>query len=180
MKKFSKYYLCTLACAIAVSSCSLDETSYTEIEKGNYMNNATEAENVLLGVYRNMVQDGIYGFHLSLYFTIPSDIAKVTGNSTDGLRLIPSNAYTSSQTEIATTWANLYNAIYSANDFIEALQQKIGTYDETNYKKGSSLYGGSTLSTRPILFRSSTLVSDMSINYQYRTVQTTSLYFHTS
>ena len=136
MKNF-KYYLCTLACAIAVSSCSLDETSYTEIEKGNYMNNATEAENVLLGVYRNMVQDGIYGFHLSLYFTIPSDIAKVTGNSTDGLRLIPSNAYTSSQTEIATTWANLYNAIYSANDFIEALQQKIGTYDETNYKKAA-------------------------------------------
>lgn len=136
MKNF-KYYLCTLACAITVSSCSLDETSYTEIEKGNYMNNATEAENVLLGVYRNMVQDGIYGFHLSLYFTIPSDIAKVTGNSTDGLRLIPSNAYTSSQTEIATTWANLYSAIYSANDFIEALQQKIGTYDETNYKKAA-------------------------------------------
>jgi len=91
MKKF-KYYLCTLACAITVSSCSLDETSYTEIEKGNYMKNAAEAENVLLGVYRDMVQDGIYGFHLSLYFTIPSDIAKVTGNSTDGLRLIPSNA----------------------------------------------------------------------------------------
>ena len=44
MKKF-KYYLCTLACAITVSSCSLDETSYTEIEKGNYMKNAAEAEN---------------------------------------------------------------------------------------------------------------------------------------
>lgn len=88
------------------------------------MKNAAEAENVLLGVYRDMVQDGIYGFHLSLYFTIPSDIAKVTGNSTDGLRLIPSNAYTSSQTEIATTWANLYSAIYDANDFIETLGQK--------------------------------------------------------
>lgn len=136
MKKF-KYYLCTLACAITVSSCSLDETSYTEIEKGNYMKNAAEAENVLLGVYRDMVQDGIYGFHLSLYFTIPSDIAKVTGNSTDGLRLIPSNAYTSSQTEIATTWANLYSAIYDANDFIETLGQKIGTYDEGNYKKAA-------------------------------------------
>lgn len=63
------------------------------------MKNAAEAENVLLGVYRDMVQDGIYGFHLSLYFTIPSDIAKVTGNSTDGLRLIPSNAYTSAQSQ---------------------------------------------------------------------------------
>ncbi len=37
----------------------------------------------------DMVQDGIYGFPYLLYFTIPSDIAKVTGNSTDGLRLIP-------------------------------------------------------------------------------------------
>lgn len=133
MKNF-KYYLYTLACAITVSSCSLDETSYTEIEKKDYMENAKEAENVLLGVYRDMVKDGIYGFHLSMYFTIPSDIAKVQGNSTDGLRLIPSNAYTSSQTEIATTWANLYSAIYDANDFIETLQQRAGSYDEKNYK----------------------------------------------
>lgn len=136
MKNF-KYYLYTLACAITISSCSLDETSYTEIEKQNYMKNAKEAENVLLGVYRNMVKDGIYGFHLSMYFTIPSDIAKVQGNSTDGLRLIPSNAYTSSQTEIATTWANLYSAIYDANNFIETLQQRIGDYDEKNYKQAA-------------------------------------------
>jgi len=131
-----KYYLGTLFCAIAVSSCTLEETSYTEIGKGNYMNDASEAENVLLGIYRNMVQDGIYGHHLSLYFTIPNDLAKVTGNSTDGLRLIPSNAYTSSQTEIATTWANLYGAIYDANDFIEGLGAKINGFDENNYKLG--------------------------------------------
>lgn len=132
-----KYYLYAFICAITVSSCSLDETSYTEIEKKNYMKNAAEAQNVLLGVYRNMVKDGIYGFHLSMYFSIPSDIAKVQGNSTDGLRLIPSNAYTSSQTEIATTWANLYSAIFDANDFIETLQQKIGDYDEKDYKKAA-------------------------------------------
>ena len=70
MKKF-KYYLCTLACAITVSSCSLDETSYTEIEKGNYMKNAAEAENVLLGVYRDMVQDGIYTPAVPLLFLLP-------------------------------------------------------------------------------------------------------------
>ena len=128
-------------------------------------------ENVLLGVYRDMVQDGIYGFHLSLYFTIPSDIAKVTGNSTDGLRLIPSNAYTSSQTEIATTWANLYSAIYDANDFIETLGQKIGTYDEGNYKKASCLYGRGALSACHVLFRVSTLVRKCSIDYQYGSIR---------
>lgn len=132
-----KYYLYTLACVIAVSSCSLDETSYTEIEKKNYMNDAAEAQKVLLGVYRDMVLEGIYGFHLSLYFTIPSDIAKVDGNSTNGFRLIPSNAYGSSQTEVATTWAHLYTAIYDANSFIETLGQKIDSYDEENYKKAA-------------------------------------------
>ena len=129
-----KYYLFTLVCMIGVSSCSLDETSYMEIEKKDYMNNAAEAEKVLLGVYRDMVQDGMYGFHLSLYFTLPNDLAKVEGVNIDGFRLIPSNAYTSSLAENRTTWLNLYNAIYDANYFIEALQRKIGSYDETDYK----------------------------------------------
>lgn len=132
-----RYYICALICAMTVSSCSLDETSYTEVEKSNYMNNAAEAENVLLGVYRNMVKDGIYGFHLSMYFSLPNDLAKVNGNSTDGLRLIPTNAYTSSQTEIATTWANLYSAIFTANDFIETLGQKIPSYSEEDKKRAA-------------------------------------------
>ena len=129
-----KYYLFTLVCMIAVSSCSLDETSYMEIEKKDYMNNAAEAEKVLLGVYRDMVQDGMYGFHLSLYFTLPNDLAKVEGVNIDGFRLIPSNAYTSSLAENRTTWLNLYNAIYDANYFIEALQRKIESYDAKDYK----------------------------------------------
>lgn len=134
MKRLS-YYMGALLCAATLASCSLDETSFTEIEKKTYLNNASEAENVLLGVYRDMVSDGLYGFHLSMYFTLPSDIAKVTGNSTDGLRLIPSNAYTSSQTEIATTWANLYSAINDATDFLENISTKIGSFNETDYKK---------------------------------------------
>lgn len=130
-----KYYVCALLCACMVGSCSLDETNYTEIEKDVYMNDASEAEDVLLGVYRDMVRDGIYAFHLSLYFTLPSDIARVEGSSTDAHRLIPSNAYTANQTEIATTWANLYNSIYDANDFIEHLSAKVDEYSTSDYKK---------------------------------------------
>ena len=33
-------------------SCSLEEETRTEVEKKNYMNNADEAKDVLLGVYR--------------------------------------------------------------------------------------------------------------------------------
>ncbi|MBB4042868.1 hypothetical protein GGR06_000633 [Bacteroides reticulotermitis] len=130
-----KYYLYTLICAITVSSCSLDETSYTEVEKPNYMNNAAEAQNVLLGVYRNMVEEGMYRYHLSLLFTLPSDIAKCQGNSPDGLRLVPSNSYTSTQSEVQTTWTNLYDAVYDANDFIERIQHKIGGYDDVDKQK---------------------------------------------
>lgn len=125
-----KYYLSAFICAMTVTSCSLEETSYTEMEKKNYMNNASEAQNVLLGVYHNLGQDGLYAYHLSLLFTIPSDIAKCQGNSADGLRLVPSNSYTSTQSEVQITWANLYNAVYDANDFIENLQRKIDGYTE--------------------------------------------------
>lgn len=132
MKKIV-YYLLTLAFILpSVSSCSLDEESYTEVEKPNYMNNASEAKNVLLGVYRDMVQNGLYGYHLSLLFTLPSDIAKCEGSSTNGFRLIPANAYSTTQSEVQATWSALYSAIYDANDFIETLQKKIGSYSSAD------------------------------------------------
>lgn len=129
-----KYYILTLACILGITSCSLDETNYTEVGKDNYMKDASEAQNVLLGIYRNMIDEGMYKYNLSLLFTIPTDIAKGPGNSTDGLRLVPANAYGSNQSDVQLTWASLYAGVYCANDFLEALQQKIQTYDEKNYK----------------------------------------------
>lgn len=122
--------LLILTSLILISSCSLDEVSYTEIEKSKYLNTPEEAETVLLGVYRKMVEEGMYRFNLSLLFTIPTDIAKVQGNSPDGLRLVPSNSYTSTQVEVSQTWSSLYSAIYDANDFITALSKKAVSFDE--------------------------------------------------
>ena len=78
-------------------SCSLDETSYTEMEKNSYLNDAGEAETVLLGVYENLTQDGLYSYHLSLYFTLSTDLAKVEGTSITNFRNVPNNAYTSTE-----------------------------------------------------------------------------------
>lgn len=128
-----KYYILTLVCILGITSCSLDEVNYTEVGKENYMKDATEAQNVLLGIYRNMIDEGMYKYNLSLLFTIPTDIAKCQGNNTDGLRLVPANAYGSNQSDVQLTWASLYAGVYCANDFIEALQQKMQTYDEKNY-----------------------------------------------
>ncbi|RNC66407.1 RagB/SusD family nutrient uptake outer membrane protein [Proteiniphilum sp. X52] len=124
------YIICMIIAVMMIPSCTLDEASYTEIEKKNYLNTASEAETVLLGVYRKMVEEGMYRFHLSMLFTIPTDIAKVQGNSPDGLRLVPSNSYTSTQIEVQQTWSSLYSAIYDANDFIEQLSRKSANYSE--------------------------------------------------
>ena len=63
-----------VVCLLSAVSCSLDEHSYMYIQADNYMNDASEAEKVLLNVYRDMVKDEVYGYQLSLMFTLPTDI----------------------------------------------------------------------------------------------------------
>ena len=55
------------------------------------MKNAAEAENVLLGVYRNMVTDAMYGYNMSILFNLATDIAQVVGISNENFRIIPTN-----------------------------------------------------------------------------------------
>lgn len=131
MKKLV-YYIIALACVCSVSSCSLDETVYSETDKANYMKNASEAQYVLLGVYRDMILTGTYGYHLSLLLTLPSDIAKCEGSTTNGFRQVPSNAYSSTQGDIQTTWADLYKSVYDANNFIETLQMRADQFPEAD------------------------------------------------
>ena len=78
MKKISYYIFAALMCATSLSSCSdmLEEESAVEVDKSKYMNNASEAETVLLGVYRNMVTDALYSYNLSILFNITNDIAQ--------------------------------------------------------------------------------------------------------
>ena len=115
--KTLKYIIAVFAAAV-LASCSLDEQSFTNMEQKNYMKNAVEAENVLLGVYENLTNEHMYGYHLSLYFPLGTDQAKVSGVSLDGFRDIPSNMYSTSAVQVQQTWAALYNGIYDANDFI--------------------------------------------------------------
>ena len=84
MKKILLYGLSTLGLLFGVS-CSdlLEEESYTEVGKGNYVNNAAEAETVLMGIYKDLSNEYLYSYHLSLLFTISSDIAQCEGNSDD-------------------------------------------------------------------------------------------------
>ena len=87
--KHLKYTFVAVLSIVLLASCSLDEESFTQVEQDNFMKNAVEAESVLLGVYENLTNEHMYGYHLSLYFTLGTDQAKVSGVSLDGFRDIP-------------------------------------------------------------------------------------------
>ncbi len=138
MRKIT-YFIVALAMCVLPCSCSLEEETSTEIEKKNYLNNASEAENVLLGVYRTNVEDAMYAYHLSILFIMGTDIAQVEGSTTENWRIIPTNAFPTTQSEIQQTWAALYKGIYRANDFLEQISRKINTYNNTD-KQRATIY----------------------------------------
>lgn len=126
------YYTVLLALFLLPGACSLEEESRTEVEKGNYMNGAKEAQDVLLGVYRSTVEDGMYGYHLSIYFAMGTDLSQVEGSTTENFRILPTNAYSASQAEVQVSWASLYSGIYNANDFLERVSIKMKSYSNTD------------------------------------------------
>lgn len=118
------------ASALMTASCDfLNEKSYMEMEKDKYMNTPEEAESVLLGVYRNLGREASYSYHQSILLNLGTDISQVEGSSTDQFRIVPTNAYPTTQAEIQQTWAQLYNTIYNANDFIERIGVKREQYE---------------------------------------------------
>lgn len=129
MKKTILFLILT---TLFVQTCDLREHSYTEAGKDNYLNNATEAETVLMGIYQHMEKEGMYGYHLSLLFTISSDIAQCEGSATSAFRVIPTNTHTASLNEISVSWQELYSGIYDANDFIETVSQRMENWDDAN------------------------------------------------
>lgn len=137
MRKSIYYLLAALLCLPSLASCSkmLEEESTTEVAKENYMKDASEAELVLLGVYRSMTVQALYGSSLSyLYGAIATDEVKAEGGVAIGWRELPCNAFTSSDINIQNTWAALYTSIYYANDFLEIIEQRRAAYTESDQK----------------------------------------------
>ena len=82
MKKILYYIAISVICALPFNSCTLDEETSTDVEKKNFMRDAKEAEIVLQGVYRSTIEDGQYGYHLSILFNLGTDMEQAEGNST--------------------------------------------------------------------------------------------------
>jgi len=118
------------ATIITAASCSdfLTEKCYNAVSKEDYLNNASEAENVLMGLYADTNGDAMYGFHLSILLNLGTDMEQVEGSTSENFRIIPTNAFPTTQKEIQDTWAALYSGIYDANNFIEGLSVKMENY----------------------------------------------------
>ena len=129
------------ACLTTVAtSCSLDEEDYVDIEKNNYMNDASEAETVLLGVYQAGAVDATYGMNLSFYLNMGTDCEQVEGSSTENFRIVPTNAYPTTQSDIQNTWEALYTGVYRANDFLERLSVKMESFESEDDKNLAAIY----------------------------------------
>lgn len=145
-----KILFCIFAIILA-SGCSLKEHSFTEIEKDAYFKDAQQAQTVLFGLYRDLTPDAMYGYHLSLYFTLGTDEAKVTGNTIENYRNVPSNAYTSTEDEVQNTWKALYSAIYDANDFIERLSVAVNDFSASE-KNLAAVYMAEARTLRALFY----------------------------
>ena len=151
MKKTLIYLLPVLCLVFGACSDLLDEQNFTEVGKDNYVNDATEAETVLMGIYKDMANEYMYSYHLSLLFTISSDIAQCEGNSTSSFREIPTNSHNASTTQIANTWRQLYTSIYHANHFIETVSERIDGWNSSN-RELATIYLGEARALRALFY----------------------------
>lgn len=136
--KMKRIFIFLAIAGLLASSCTdfLKEESRTEIEKSDFLKDASEAEIVLLGAYRSLIEEGGYAHNLSILFSMGTDISQVEGSTTESWRIIPNNAFPATQSEIQASWQTLYEGIYAANDFIERCSAIIDTWDPAERNKG--------------------------------------------
>ncbi len=136
-----------------IASCSdmLEEKTYDQVQKNGFMLNAKEAKVTLLGVYRPLVSNDLYAYNLSVLFNLSTDIAQCEGSSTVGFREIPTNAFSSSNVNIERCWKGLYNAIYTANSFIETLSHSAQNFKGTD-RELARIYLGEARTLRALYY----------------------------
>ncbi len=131
MKSIYKYIIAAF-CIGSLASCSdfLTEKSWTKPDSDTYTTSVSRAESELFALYRGLGVQAIYGQFLSMIFELPTDEAKISGNSTVGARLEASNAYSTSDSYVQSVWQALYQDVYYANSFLEEMAKKVPSFEE--------------------------------------------------
>lgn len=150
--KFLYRILLGATCLMSVA-CSdfLTEEDRIDIDKNEYLNNAEEAESVLLGIYQSTISDAMYAMNLSFYLNLGTDCEQVEGSTTENFRIVPTNAYPTTQSEIQQTWKALYEGVYRANDFLERISKKIDSYEEAD-KNLATIYMAEARALRGLFY----------------------------
>ncbi len=120
----------------AVSCDFLDEKSWSKVDGSQYVTNSKQAESELFGLYRVLCDKAIYGQYLNMIFELPTDEAKIQGNSLVGARLEGSNAYNSSDSYVQAVWAALYEGVYRCNSFLETMDRNLPDFPENQIDEG--------------------------------------------
>lgn len=125
-------YILLLAAAHFVTGCSdfLKEENKVDIEKEGFLTTPEQAETVLYGIYQTTTADAMYGYYLSFYFSMGTDCEQAEGNTTNNWRMLPANAYPTTQSEVQQAWQYLYIGIYRANDFLERISAVYDSFEE--------------------------------------------------
>ena len=125
-------YMLLFAATHVVTGCSdfLTEENKVDIEKEGFLTTTEQAETVLFGIYQTTTADAMYGYYLSFYFSMGTDCEQAEGNTTNNWRMLPANAYPTTQSEVQQAWQYLYIGIYRANDFLERISAVYDSYDE--------------------------------------------------
>ena len=152
MMKNIKYMIIAALCGLLGVSCSLEEKSYTEIDMDEYIKNADEANNVLMGIYADLCDEGMYRYNLSMLLQMPTDMEKCEGSTTDNYRIVPANAYTSVQSDIEVTWEAINKAIYDANSFIRLLALNVESFEDESDKALATVYMGEARALRALCY----------------------------
>ncbi len=125
-------YILLLAAVHIVTGCSdfLTEENKVDVEKEGALNTPEQAETVLYGIYQTTTADAMYGYYLSFYFSMGTDCEQAEGNTTNNWRMLPANAYPTTQSEVQQAWQYLYIGIYRANDFLERISTVYDSFSE--------------------------------------------------
>lgn len=125
-------YILFFTIAHIVTGCSdfLTEENKVDIEKDGFLTTPEQAETVLYGIYQTTTADAMYGYYLSFYFSMGTDCEQAEGNTTNNWRIVPANAYPTTQSEVQQVWQYLYIGIYRANDFLERISVVYDSFEE--------------------------------------------------
>ena len=99
----------------------------------------------------DMANENLYSYHLSLLFTISTDIAQCEGSSNTSFREIPTNSHNPNTSQIRNTWQKLYSSIYDANDFIEIVSARKDGWSSGN-RELAEIYLGEARALRALFY----------------------------